>query len=353
MSQIPHAPSREKTVSELATLVGRRALSYDTTFFQWGDAVAADALVELAHRTGDVSWVAPLHSAFRRWAGRPRTFADHLVPGSALLSVGDIVQDDDLINSARQLAAWLVQEVPRSPNRPYLRLFRPDLPQNRHYIWVDTLYHTPSFLAAAGMRFDMPELISEAVEIVESHLQALTQPGSPILAHAYDSGRELRFGHGWARGNGWAYLGLCDLLSTLPREHSAFGPLHQAFADLTHELIGLQSAAGLWPTLLDDPSAYSETSAAAFFATAMLKSRRVGLLAGNEASATCNATAKAFAAVILDIDDEGNCGNVSMWTHPSLSAEVNRDEYRKLPREHNMWGQGASLRLLLEESLNR
>ena len=48
------------------------------------------------------------------------------------------------------------------------------------------------------------------------HATALGVPGKRLLYHNYEHGTGRRRGYGWGRGNGWALLGLLDLIEVLP-----------------------------------------------------------------------------------------------------------------------------------------
>jgi unsaturated rhamnogalacturonyl hydrolase len=74
----------------------------------------------------------------------------------------------------------------------------------------------------------------------------------------------------WGRGNAFPALGLAWTLTNFPREHPEFNRMVQAFQDHMTELARFQDANGTWREVIDQRGSYSEFSATAMIATAML-----------------------------------------------------------------------------------
>lgn len=334
MSSAQAASSRE-----LLARLTERTLAYDFTIWFWGDAIAVDGLLEAAELLGDARPREHVRAFFKRWGRRPLSWVDHLTPGAALLRLGE--SEPTFMDSALGLAEFLL-DAPRSiEGAP---MYRPDLPPYRHAVWVDTLYHEPPFFALLAARTGEDRFVDAALDIWKSHVSALSTPGRPFLAHAYDSGARLLRGYGWGRGNGWALLGIADTLELLPENHISRPEALVGFRTLAREVLALQDASGFWRTLLHDREAYLEASTAAFFGAAFTKGVRLGLLGGEYAEAA----ERAWSATVSRVDAGGSFFGVSACTYAATAPTDDPSMYRTLPTEVNVWGQGCALRFAAE-----
>lgn len=82
----------------------------------------------------------------------------------------------------------------------------------------------------------------------------------------------------WGRGNAFPALGLAWTLSDFPKEHPEFPRMLAAFRAHMAALAPFQEANGMWREVVDERGAYSEYSATAMIATAMLIGIRHGWL---------------------------------------------------------------------------
>ncbi len=82
----------------------------------------------------------------------------------------------------------------------------------------------------------------------------------------------------WGRGNAFPALGLALTLSEFPKDHPAFGDMLPSFQNHMAALAQQQQRNGMWRQVVDLPGAYSEFSATAMIAVAMLRGIRQGWL---------------------------------------------------------------------------
>jgi unsaturated rhamnogalacturonyl hydrolase len=317
--------------------VARRTRGYDFTAWFWGDAIAVDGLVDAAELAGDEASRAHARRFLDAGADRPMDWVGHLTPGAALLRSSGAQPPTRVVDRAVRLAQWL-DSVPRAGRQP---LYRPDQPQYRHTVWVDSLYHVPPFLAALARVTGDQRFAGQALEVWQAHVEVLRDGRGPFLAHSYDTGSRVRHGYGWGRGSGWAALGMVDTLRLLPDPPP--WALEQ-LRDLCDAVLRAQDSTGFWRTLLHDREAYLETSVTALFGAVYTAAVAAGLLPGTYREAAD----RAWHAVSGRVDADGSCWGVSACTWAG-SADVNDDAmYKTLPTEVNVWGQGSVMRFAAE-----
>lgn len=330
------------TPSGLLAALAARTRAYDFTVWFWGDAIAIDGLAEAADLVGDTESAEHCLRFFRTWSQSELGWVDHLAPGRGLLWCYERSGDEAFLERAVALARWLTGSVPHTVGgQP---LYRPDLPPYRHVVWVDTIYHEPSFFARLGQLTGEAYWFDDAIAVWRSHAAVLRRSSDdPILGHSYDTGSGLLRGYGWGRGNGWAVFGLVDLLELMSDDRRR-DEVRTEFVELCTEILSLQDASGFWRTLLADPEAYLEASTAAFFGATFTKGVRLGILDDRFASAA----ERAWSAMLSRIRPDGSLLGVSACTYASVHPDDDLQMYKTLPTEVNVWGQGSALRFAAE-----
>ncbi len=82
----------------------------------------------------------------------------------------------------------------------------------------------------------------------------------------------------WGRGNGFPAIGLALTLSDFPRAHPDYPRLLDAYRTHMAKLLASQDEDGMWRNVIDFPGSYSEYSATAMIAFAMLRGVERGWL---------------------------------------------------------------------------
>lgn len=324
--------------------VASRTLRFDMSEWFWGDAIAIDGLLDAAELLEKPEYEAAAAKWLKRWADRFLTrgpiFTDHLVPGGALVTLHQKGNSDGpWLDAAKALASYLHNDVPRA-HGSHAPLYRPDDPAYRQSVWVDSLYHEPPFFAALAAATGDPRYADWALQVTLEHWAVLYDEKRGLLPQAIDTATGAAKGWGWARGMGWALLGLADTLHHLPNTQRA--KLEPLTLDLAQRVADLQDITGFWHTVINDREAYLETSTAAFFGAAYLRLARSGQREWLDNAAS------AKRALLGRIDGDGAVWGVSAvtWAATSPGPDVNR--YKVVPTEFNLWGQGSAMRLLSE-----
>ncbi len=137
----------------------------------------------------------------------------------------------------------------------------------------------------------------------------------------------------WARGNGWVYAGLVNILRILPQDHPSYPRYVQLYKDMSVTIAGLQHDNGFWsPSLLDKSEDNKpETSGSGF----MTYGLAWGLNNGHLDDATYGPVVrKGWSALVSAVGDDGKLG----WVQPIGSAPDS-----VLETDSQLYGVGAFL----------
>lgn len=311
------------SVLEALDRVGTRLLVWQQGSYYWGDAIAYDGMLDAAALLGN-DWDGILAARLHKWhVDAVDSFDDALAPGQA---AARLVAAGRLDPAVLERIVRAMTRVPRAEGVP---LLRPQVPEWRNLVWVDSIYHVPSALVSAGQVLDRPELVEQGVNIAASTVKVLATERS--IGHAWDAGLRRATGIEWTRGIGWAILGLLDV-SELAREAADEAGLSAEAARLLAALAGEQREGGMWPSVLGQAEADDETSVAGFW-----------LAAATHPAAPAQQqelSDRALDGLLQRIDADGAVLGVSHDTHVRWSV----DDYLHPNTLPSPWGQGAALR---------
>lgn len=266
--------------------------------------------------------------------------ADHVAPGVVILELYAATGDGVYLDAALQLGA-LYRSFPEVGG---VRVHRPDLSRLNDLIWVDCLALDGPFLARLA-KISADESWSDlAIDTTLAYTRALRDPNADLFRHGYDTRTRSQSDCCWARGNGWAMHGLVDTILELPVGQLDRATLCSLLERQVAAVMRLQSPSGHWHTVLDDPTTPLESSATAFFASAVLKARRHGLL-GALLDEGLEAMVEAAVAALLIAAADGALP-VSYATPVGSRAT-----YVDAPLGVFPWGQGPLLLTQIETQL--
>ncbi|MDG0813872.1 glycoside hydrolase family 88 protein [Cohnella rhizosphaerae] len=209
-------------------------------------------------------------------------------------------------------------------------------------MWVDTLFMAGLFLTEAGLRLGHEEAVREGLQQFHVHVERLQQPNG-LFYHGWDESKGRVIGCQWARGNAWAAVVAVELLRILPE---GYAEDRKAIQEALHrQLKGLQAyqdLSGLWTTVVTEPGTYTESSAAAGIAYAVLR----GIREGAVDPAFADMARMAYRAVCALVDHDGVLRGVSSGT----GVQSHPGEYHVIARgRQEGYGQGLLLMMLSEE----
>ena len=337
----------EETVRTAADALVR----YRFTPWRYGDSVGFEGLVVASEMLDDSQYLAWAHGVLRGWAADRTEFRelDNTVPGHALCLIFEKTGDDALVEAAVRVADYLRSRRriggvftswaraplrPPSGGRPLPADEAALLVEPGPGIFVDCLHFDPPFFAHLGHLIGDDSLLDEAVSQALAYA-ALLQDDSGLFYHFWLERTQKAYGPGWGRGQGWAMLGLLDVLTYLPSNHDGREPLLHCVRTLARALVDRQGETGAWPSVLTDPRSPTEASTAAFVAAGLAQGILTGVLdtdMGDNAVAAWQATRGCVERGLL----QGVSG--AIW--PCTSAE----HYRYGPLGFVVpWGQGPLL----------
>ena len=160
------------------------------------------------------------------WRRDAKSNLEHVAPATELLSAYTLTGEPGFLEATRKLAD-MHGSFPT--NKFAARLHRSDLPGWGRQIWVDCMDMDPPFLARLGSITGEETYFRQATEEILCYARLLQDPQSGLFYHGFEESCGQN-GQLWARGNGWALMGLVETLKLLPKLDS-----HQS--ELTRRLI--------------------------------------------------------------------------------------------------------------------
>jgi unsaturated rhamnogalacturonyl hydrolase len=162
--------------------------------------------------------------------------------------------------------------------------------------WTDDMFMASAVLSRAGE-------LDTAAGLLSDYAGRL-QREDGVFVHATDGP------FAWGRGNGFAALGLMELLTVLPASHPARARLLAIYRRQMAGVRPWQSPDGMWREVVDEPGAYREETATAMLMTAMARGLRFGWLD----STYTPVVEQAWRALAAHVRDDGTVVDVCTGT---------------------------------------
>lgn len=331
-------------------------MGYQFSPWFYGDSVGLEGLLCASELLEDLTYEGFVHGLARGAMARdgaPRSM-DNTVPGYVLTQLAVRRGDQRLLDDLGILIGFLrerptVHGVPISLERAGLMLpyggveLPPDelslLEDPGPAVYVDCLHFDPPFYVSYGQATGDEALVQQGIDMAVA-FGALLQGDRGLYDHFYLVRTDTTYIPGWTRGQGWAALGLLDVIETLGVDDPRVLPLQDSLRRMCEAMIQTQRPDGHWGSLATMDSGI-ETSAAAFFASVFPRMRRLGM-SWKEADA---AGQRAHDAMVASVDESGWLRGVSatVWSSTQMG------HYLHVPLDYMVpWSQGPLLIALHE-----
>lgn len=249
---------------------------------------------------------------------------------------------------AEEIALWVVAQATRTNEGVFEHTVTEDASFSGQ-IWADTVFMAVLFLARTARLAGNEELAEIAIRQAVLHFRALQDEKTGLLFHGWNgiSGDWMSAAR-WNRANAWNALGvpmIYEEIGGLCSDSELLHELRDRYSHLANALIHCQNDSGLWPTVLDRPGFYEETSGSAGIACGLYKAARAGWV---DESAAASSADRTVTAMLDLIREDGAVLGVSGGTPVLESVEA----YDEVPIFPTLYGQGMVL-LLFTERMRR
>ena len=327
---------RERVLAAVDAVV-RQTMNMDMPW-DWPCGVAYFGICEAYRVTGRQEYLDLLRARVDEYMqlGLPVFTVNTCSMGHALLTLEAVTGEEKYRRVAEQKIDYLRRHALRFGDHVLQHTVsaKNDFPEQ---CWADTLFMAAFFMLRAGVQWNDPALIDDALNQYFWHIEYLQDKSSGLWYHGYNN---IEKGHMsgiyWGRANAWAAYTMSQVGRVLP-ECYLYPKYMDVAGSLSEQLSALkllQTENGLWRTILDDPESYEEVSASAGIAAAMtLRNNPLHL----------KYISRALTGILANISPEGRVLNVSAGT----AVMKDRDGYRDISRRWTQgWGQGLALAFL-------
>lgn len=311
--------------------------------WNWSGGVAFYGIVRAWEVTGKDAYMDYL----KQWVddymqeGLPEFTVNAVAIGYALLALYDYTAEECYIDVAKQEAEFLTREAKRFGEGVLQHTVSEKNYNFDQQAWADTLFMAGLFLVKIGVRIGNADYVKDGMNQFYWHIEFLQNKENNLFCHAWDNiaQNNLSAVH-WCRANGWAAITMAEAMHLTDAFDPVFVVISDALRDQLAAIVRLQEEDGLWHTVLDDPSSYTETSGSCALAVALIKFCMDG---GHNIYRRY--IEKAAQGIVQNFSENGTVLGVSGGTAVMHDAQG----YKDIPNTRIQgWGQGLALAFLAE-----
>ena len=271
--------------------------------------------LQLAKASGDKTLLSQLENRFtplldslKKLVPAP-DHVDHTVFGAVPLELfrqtgNQVYADMGLVFANRQ---W---EMPERQRPEYRNYSDKGLSWQTRF-WIDDMFMITLIQAQAYRASGNRLYIDRAAHEMVQYLDTLQRPNG-LFYHAPD----IPFF--WGRGNGWMAAGMTELLRSLPKDNRDYKRILKAYRQMMATLAKHQSREGMWRQLIDDSTAWPESSCTGMFAYAMITGVKKGWLDKKQYGPVAR---KAWLALVSYINENADLREVCEGTNKKNSRD--------------------------------
>lgn len=343
-------PAERRLLTRAADLLAR------FSFEQWsyGDSIGFESLIAASELLGNERWASFAHGYFRSWASQSRDFVelDNTAPGHAMCLCYERTHDETVLRAAARLADHLLSRrrlaavfasFERTPLRvPYgpVELTSGEVALIHDPgagVFVDCLHFDPPFLVHLGTLLQAGPYRQAGIDQAVAYINLLQDEDTGLFFHFWLERTQRRYIAAWSRGQGWALLGLLDVIDRLLPADEAAPILRRSAQRLAEGLVSHQRRDGHWWAIADDSKSGDESSTAAFAAAGLNRAITMGVLSEADFGEPAE---RAWQATLKSTTPEGMLMGVSA----AVGACTSPGHFRYVPTGWLVpWGQGPLL----------
>jgi len=326
--------------------------------WHFGDSIAFEAMISASHHLNDPAFINFARGFVRGWATTRRDFRplDCTAPGLTICHLYEQTGDRAILEVAIDLADYLAtrrlvgsvfttwESSPlRIPYGPDSLSFEDEaLRQDPGAgVFVDCLHFDPPFFASLGRIAGDDRWTQLAIQQANGYICLLQDSASGLFDHFYLEKTGRSYVSGWGRGQGWALLGLLDVIEEAGTTGDT-GTLRAAARNLIQGMLRTQNIDGSWYAVVNAQQSGSESSTAAFMAIGFRRAAALGVVSWSEVE---DAIGLAYHSLRHNISDEGILKDVSV----AVWASTLTTHYYHVPKgEVVPWGQGPLVLALID-----
>ncbi len=250
--------------------------------------------LRLARLTGETGWRDKVLAQVRPWLSGEEPLTGERVSFASLggaMVFAELASEGGAESAAATGLAARAAEIARAETAP-------GTPAHGSG-WTDDMYLGT---VVASLARD-PEGMSVSTRLITRYAGLLQQEDG-IFHHAPDAPAP------WSRGNGFAGLGMAELLTALPATHPDRPAVLDVFRRQMEGLRGHQAPDGMWFQVVDTPGSYREGSLTALAVTAMARGVRLGWLDDSYRTVI----ERAWSALLAHVELDGELVDVCIST---------------------------------------
>lgn len=313
------------------------------TVWNWPQGVGLYGIYKNYRMTKDPAILKIVEDWFhdRMVEGAPPKNVNTMAPLLAMAYLYEDTKDTRYVPYLEQWADWAMNDMPRTNEGGMQHATYG--PENKNQLWDDTLMMTVLPLAKIGVLLNKPEYIEEAKYQFMIHIKYLMDKKNGLWYHGWTFEENNNYAEAfWARGNCWVTIAIPEIIEilNLKADDAFYDFLVETLNAQVRTLAEYQAENGLWHTLIDDRTSYTESSAAAGFAYGILKAAHKRYIDPKYAEVAY----KAMAGLLNEIDENGEVQHVSIGT--GMGDDL--DHYRNIGMTAMPYGQSLTILCLTE-----
>jgi len=185
-------------------------------------------------------------------------------------------------------------------------------------MWIDDMFMITALQTQAYRATGDAKYINRAAKEMVLYLDSLQKPNG-LFYHAPD----VPFF--WGRGDGWMAAGMAEILSSLPENNPDRTRIMKGYKTMMASLLKYQAPSGLWRQLIDEPTAWEESSSTGMFTYAMVVGVKKGWL---DKKTYTPAARKAWLGLVSYIDENADVKDVCEGTNKKNDKQYYLDRKR-------------------------